>query len=504
MRFITTNENICSSNASCVVVPFFADRKMSQQHHMLIELDTASDGYISELIKVGDLSGKLGTTSLLYDLSNVTSERILIVGCGVQEELSIKNLSKAMIAAYKILEQTNIKDIAIYWMQDEFYKHKSLHSTKYLIRQIISSLYDASYKFDEFKKTKSSYSLDHIQIFVDNSNDKEKINLEIEIATYLNQAKTTYKNLANMPANICTPDYLAKTSTALAQQFKNVNTAVLNMDEIRDLGMGAFYAVAQGSNNHGKLISISYRGAHKDQAPIVLIGKGITFDTGGNSLKQAASMIGMKYDMCGAATVIAIMEFAAKSKLPINIIGLIAAAENMPGANATRPDDIVTTMSGLTVEILNTDAEGRLVLCDCLTYAKRFNPEMVIDFATLTGSTKDTFGETYSALFCNDDKLAKDLITASQRSQDLAWRMPLAPEYHAMLDSKVADMANIGTGGSGAIVAACFLEKFVDDMRWAHLDIAGSVGSMSGKDRGANGRPLPLMADFLLNLCKYG
>lgn len=316
------------------------------------------------------------------------------------------------------------------------------------------------------------------------------------------QAVQTGQNLArdlgNRPGNICFPEYLAEQAQALAAQYPDLlKVTVLNEQQMADLGMGAFLAVSKGSDRPGRIITIEYL-AHREEAPVVLLGKGITFDTGGISLKPGAGMDEMKYDMCGAASVLGTLRALCESRLPIHVVGAIAAAENMPSGKATRPGDIVTTMSGQTVEILNTDAEGRLVLCDALTYVKRFNPALVIDIATLTGACVVALGSVLTGMFTPDNELAAELETAGQNAFDRVWRMPVLDDYQEQLDSPFADIANIGGPKAGSVTAACFLQRFTRDYRWAHLDIAGTAWN-SGPNKGATGRPVPLLMQFLAN-----
>ena len=306
--------------------------------------------------------------------------------------------------------------------------------------------------------------------------------------------------MANTPPNICTTTFIAQVAKKLAKTSSKIKLTILEKKDLIKLNMGAFLAVAQGSPQPPKLICLEYNGHNNKtkQPPIVLIGKGITFDTGGNSLKSATSMVGMKYDMSGAATVLGLINFAIEMKLNINIVGIMAVTENMPGGDACRPEDVVTTMSGLTVEILNTDAEGRLILCEALTYCKKFNPKVVIDIATLTGACVVALGQHFSGLFSNNQELAKQLINAGKHSFDRVWQLPLTEEYHKQIESTVADIANIGGPHAGSITAACFLEKFAENYTWAHLDIAGTATINEGKAHHATGRPVPLLAEYLM------
>ena len=357
------------------------------------------------------------------------------------------------------------------------------------------NLTQVAYGYDEFKSKKNEFSLEQIELIADQSSlDAAQIKLIKAIQNGQNFAR----DLGNCPPNICFPEYLAEQAQALATEFPDLLTVtVLEEQQLANLGMHAFLAVSKGSERPGRVITLEYK-ANTDQAPIVLVGKGVTFDTGGISLKPGLGMDEMKYDMCGAASVLGTIRALCEAKLPIHVVGAIAAAENMPSGHATRPGDIVTTMSGQTVEILNTDAEGRLVLCDTLTYVKRFNPALVIDIATLTGACVVALGSVVSGLFTPDDELAEELTMAGQTAFDRVWRMPVYDDYQEQLDSPFADIANIGGPKAGAVTAACFLQRFTRDYRWAHLDIAGTAWN-SGANKGATGRPVPLLMQFIAN-----
>lgn len=362
------------------------------------------------------------------------------------------------------------------------------------------SLTQAAYGYDEFKSKKNNFVLEQIELIAASTNlDVAQISL-IEA---VQQGQNFARDLGNCPANICFPEYLAEQARALAAEFPDVlKVTVLEEQQLADLGMHSFLAVSKGSERPGRVITLEYK-ANPDQAPVVLVGKGITFDTGGISLKPGVGMDEMKFDMCGAASVLGTLRALCEANLPIHVVGTIAAAENMPSGHATRPGDIVTTMSGQTVEILNTDAEGRLVLCDTLTYVKRFNPAVVIDIATLTGACVVALGKVLSGLFTPDDELAQEINVAGEESFDRVWRLPVIDDYQDMLDSNFADIGNISGAGpqAGAILAACFLERFTREYRWAHLDVAGTAW-LSGAAKGSTGRPVPLLMQFIANRAK--
>ncbi|WP_111895032.1 leucyl aminopeptidase [Acinetobacter sp. MB5] len=361
------------------------------------------------------------------------------------------------------------------------------------------SLTQANYSYDEFKSKKNEFILDEIQFITAQS----PLNAEqLQLIQAVNAGQNFARDLGNRPGNICFPEYLAEQALTLAAEYPELlKVTVLDEQQIADLGMNAFLAVSKGSARAGRIITLEYK-AELEQAPIVLVGKGVTFDTGGISLKPGLGMDEMKFDMCGAASVLGTMRALCEAKLPIHVVGAVAAAENMPSDHATRPGDIVTTMSGQTVEILNTDAEGRLVLCDTLTYIQRFNPAVVIDIATLTGACVVALGKVLSGLFSPDDALAQELTQAGEQSFDRVWRMPVLDDYQELLDSPFADIANIGGPHGGAITAACFLQRFTRDYRWAHLDVAGTAW-LSGASKGSTGRPVPLLMQFIANRVQH-
>ena len=419
---------------------------------------------------------------LIANLSIQSNSQLL--GLGNSAELKATQLAKL---AQNIIKssQNKFKQITI----DFSALPEALHQL------FVLSLTQAAYAYDEFKSKKNDFALETIHLVAQQTTlNDEALNLIHAVQTGQSYAR----DLGNRPGNICFPEYLAEQALALAAQYPELlKVTVLNEQDMADLEMNAFLAVSKGSKRPGRVITLEYN-AQIQQAPVVLVGKGVTFDTGGISLKPGAGMDEMKFDMCGAASVLGTIQALCEAQLPIHVVGAIAAAENMPSAHATRPGDIVKTMSGQTVEILNTDAEGRLVLCDTLTYIKRFNPELVIDIATLTGACVVALGKVVSGLFTPDDALAQELQQAGEQSLDRVWRMPVMEDYQELLDSPFADIANIGGPYGGAITAACFLERFTRDYRWAHLDIAGTAW-LSGTAKGATGRPVPLLVQFLAN-----
>lgn len=462
-------------------------------------IDQLTDGCISKAIKLGDAHIKLGQTLMLHNIPNLNIDRILLVGCGKSNDFTHAGYREVIQHMASTLKNYSIRDAVCCITEINIPDHDISWKTQNAVKIITGALY----KFDAYKsKTEKAKhpkpELQKITFMIANRKEMEKATVGIKIGLALNIGITLTKDLANTPPNVCTPTYLAKAAQNLAKKYKSISVAVLERKDMQALKMGAFLSVAQGSAQPPKLITLEYRGAAKNQQPIVLVGKGITFDTGGSSLKSPTSMIGMKYDMCGAASVLGAINFAAELGLELNIIGVLAAAENMPGGEASHPDDIVTTMSGITVEILNTDAEGRLVLCDALTYCERFNPKVVIDMATLTGACIIALGNHHSGLFTNYQPLADDLLAAGIVSGDKCWQLPISEEYQKQLESSFADIANVGGSEAGSITAACFLSRFTKKYHWAHIDIAGTACKYTGKEKGATGQPVALIAEYLL------
>ena len=458
--------------------------------------DGAAEGRIAALIKRGDLEDKAGSTLLLPDLPGVQAERVLLVSLGKEDELGDKAWRDALAAAAKALAATPAKDAVVALADVELDKR----ALPWRLQQSARILADGAYRFDALKSDKDKKDKKHrgakkLVLLV-----TSELTAELDTAVLQGHAIATgmalAKDLGNLPGNICTPTHLAETAESLGKQHK-FDVEVLDRDDMEKLGMGSFLSVARGSHQPPKFIVMHYKGGKAKAKPVVLVGKGITFDTGGISLKPAAEMDEMKYDMCGAASVLGTFKAVAQMGLPINLVGLIPTTENMPGGGATKPGDVVTSMSGQTIEVLNTDAEGRLILCDALTYAERFKPECVIDIATLTGACVVALGKIPSGLLANDDELAAEILRRGTESGDRAWQLPLWDEYQELLKSNFADMGNIGGRYAGTITAACFLSRFTKDYKWAHLDIAGTAW-VSGDAKGATGRPVPLLSAFLI------
>lgn len=480
---------------ACVVVGIFESRKLTEPAKIL---DDASKGYISNILRQGDMEGKANTTLLLHSVPDIPSKRVMLIGLGKEKDFNDKAYQLAVSATFKALYQTGAAD-ATFFLADIPLKQRDI---AWKITQAIIIATESTYRFDRLKSKpeKEPSILGKVTIHVSDQASllvgEKALQQGIAIARGMNVAK----DLGNLAPNICTPTYLAEQAKEMAKLYK-LKISVLEQKDMEKLGMGAFLAVARGSHQPAKLIALEYRGLAKMEKPIVLVGKGVTFDTGGISLKPPAEMDEMKFDMSGAASVLGTLTAAAEMKLPLNIVGIIPATENMPGGNATKPGDVVTSMSGRTIEILNTDAEGRLILCDALTYAERYKPEVVIDIATLTGACVIALGHMASGLMSNNDQLAEELLQASELSSDRAWRLPMWDDYQELLKSNFADVANIGGRSAGTITAACFLSRFTEKYSWAHLDIAGTAWK-SGKEKGSTGRPVPLLMQFLISRAK--
>ena len=491
MEFSIKSGSPEKQRTACVVVGVFESRKLTLPAELL---DKASNGYIADIIRRGDMEGKAGTTLLLHSVPGTLADRILLVGLGKEKDFREKEFGNAIRVAVKTLNDTGAFDATFFLTELAVRKR----STAWRIRQATLIALDTTYKFDQFKSKKDDVRrpLRKLTLAVERRNELSEAEEAQAQGVAIAEGLALTKTLGNLPPNVCHPSYLADQARSMAETFK-LDCEILERADMEALGMHALLAVARGSHQPPKLIALTYKGAKAADKPIVLVGKGVTFDTGGISLKPAAEMDEMKYDMCGAASVLGTMQAVARMQLPINLTVIVPATENMPGGNATRPGDIVTAMSGQTIEILNTDAEGRLILCDALTYAERFNPDTVIDVATLTGACVVALGNIASGVFSNKDSLARDLLDAGEEAHDRAWHMPLWDDYQDLLKSPFADMANIGGRWGGAITAACFLSRFTKKYDWAHLDIAGTAWK-SGADKGATGRPVPLLTHYLL------
>jgi len=476
---------------ACVVVGVFESRKLALSGSLI---DRASEGYLSDIIRRGDMDGKLGTTLLLHRVPNTLCDRVLLVGLGREREFKDHQYREACQAAIKALNETGAMEAVVYLTELPVRRRDSA----WKVEQSVLMATAGVYRFDRLKSKQDEVRrpLRKITLTVSGRNELPMGEEALQRGLAIAQGISFAKDLGNLPGNICTPGYLADQALGLVKLY-GLKVEVLEQKDMEKLGMGSFLSVAKGSRQPPKLIVVQHLKGGKKQKPIVLVGKGITFDAGGISLKPAAEMDEMKYDMCGAASVLGTMKAIAQMALPLNVVAIIPSCENLPDGNANKPGDVVTSMSGQTIEILNTDAEGRLILCDALTYAEKFEPETVVDVATLTGACVIALGQHASGLFSNDDALARELLHAGETSHDRAWHMPLWDDYQEQLKSNFADMANIGGRPAGSITAACFLSRFARKFDWAHLDIAGTAWK-SGKEKGATGRPVALLAHFLM------
>lgn len=477
-------------NSDCIAVVVWEKGVLSDEAKLV---DKASKQGISKITRSEDFTGKLGATEIVYNLPGLKSKRLLLLGGGESKKFDSKNAAKMLGAGFKTLFESNASNahfaLASLTVNDE--------SSAWIVQRLALEAECGSYRYTETKSKKGkAISTKLISVSPIAGAQRKALDAALKTGRAIGSGINRARELGNLPGNICTPTYLAKEATTLGEKHSSLKVKVLGEKQMARLKMGSLLSVSAGSAEEAKLIVMEYKGAKADSKPHVLVGKGVTFDTGGISLKAGLAMDEMKFDMCGAASVVATMATVAQLKLPINIVGLVGAVENMPSSTATKPGDIVTSMAGKTIEVLNTDAEGRLVLCDVLTYAERYKPRSVIDIATLTGAAVATFGSHVSALLSNDDKLAATLIECGQDSLDPVWQLPLWEEYQSLLNSNFADIANIGGPRAGTITAACFLARFAEKFKWAHLDIAGSAWH-SGAQKGATGRPVALLVEYL-------
>ena len=495
IKAFNTKNAIAEHKAGCVVVGVYENSKLTTQAKLL-----DSKGMLSAALKSGDISGKAGSTLLLHAAGG-QAKRVLLVGLGPEAGISDRNFMSAAQAVARALSTLGSPDALLALPLDQTLGRDA----HWAIRSLVLTLRESAYRSDSLKSKKD-----------ENTNGVKRFAIGVEAAQLTEARKTLAqsiavanglelgKTLGNLPPNICTPTYLANTAKQLAEDFK-LGVEVLDRKQLEALKMGSFLSVTQGSEQPPKFIVLKHMGGKPKDAPVVLVGKGITFDTGGISLKPGAGMDEMKYDMCGAGSVLGTFRAIAEMQLKLNVIGVIPTCENMPSGRATRPGDIVTSMSGQTIEILNTDAEGRLILCDALTYVERFKPAVVVDIATLTGACVTALGHHNTGLFTRHDQahdaLANELLAAGKAANDTAWRMPIEDAYQEQLKSNFADIANIGGPPGGSITAACFLERFTRKYTWAHLDIAGTAWK-SGAAKGATGRPVPLLTTFLMDRAK--
>jgi leucyl aminopeptidase len=487
MQYLATTTAPAILETDCIVVAVFELGELSPSASTL---NDKSDGNISRIITRGDITGKAGQTLLLQDVKGITSPRVLLVGCGKKGSTSENNYISAITAMATVLNSSAIRHASSCLAEIDVQSRP----LEWKVRQTAISTEAVLYKYTQTKSDikPQDFPLESISFYDESDATQAALSGQA-----ISNGMTLARELGNLPGNVCTPTYLAQQAVELSNRFDSVSTSILDEDEMADLGMGSLLSVSRGSREPAKLIVMNYKG-NGDARPVVLVGKGLTFDAGGISLKPSQGMDEMKYDMCGAASVFGTLAAIAELNLAINVIGVVPSSENMPDGDANKPGDVVTSMAGKTIEILNTDAEGRLILCDALTYSARFEPEVVIDIATLTGAIIVALGSQASGLMANNQQLADQLLQAGNDSYDRVWQLPIWDDYQQQLDSNFADIANIGGKEAGSVTAACFLSRFTKDFNWAHLDIAGTAWK-SGKAKGATGRPVPLLVQFLLN-----
>jgi len=488
MNFTLGTTAVPELDTECLVIGVFENAPLQWSAELI---DQASHGALQHLINSGDIDTDWKSTTMLHGLDGVAAKRILVLGCGETEKFSAVRYDNVCMSAGEFLRDhtTTTAHICLHEIET------GNMNTHWRLRQAAVNVDRANYRYTATKKPKDD---DNDPLISASFHAGDEMQAALDEAAGLAKGYLRSRELGNLPPNICNPAYLADTAREIANNYENTVVKILERDEMAQLKMSALLAVGQGSVNGPRLIVLKYQGKDESSQPIVLVGKGITFDTGGISLKSGPNMEQMKFDMGGAASVIGAFEACADMHLPINLVCIVAAAENMPDGNAYRPGDVLTSMSGKTIEVLNTDAEGRLVLCDALTYSQRFNPAALIDVATLTGASVIALGHHASAVMSHHDDLAEQLIEAGQTALDRGWRLPLWDDYQAQIKSTFADMKNVGGMAAGSITAGCFLSRFTKNQRWAHIDCAGSTW-IWGSDKGSTGRPVGLLIQYLID-----
>jgi leucyl aminopeptidase len=493
MQFEVWAKGLATLSVDCIVLGVFEEGELPEEAS---DIDSASAGFLKKLLARGDFSGRAGETLLLTELPGIEASRALLTGLGPKKGFGRKSWRRSLGAAITAVSRTRIASIAVAIDRppakelDDYYFGRA-------IAEIVGS---TLYRVNDLKTAKKpkAPALQKVLAGPVRKAGVEAAERGLEHGQAIATAASLQRDLANLPSNVCTPTYLADQARTIAKQYASLRVQVLDEAAIKKEKMGCLLAVSQGSHEPPRFIVLEHRAGKADSSPVVLVGKGVTFDTGGISLKDPPNMDEMKFDMSGAAAVLASLSLVARLRLPMRVIGLIAAVENMPSGHAVKPGDIATSAAGLTVEILNTDAEGRLILSDALHYSRRFNPAAVVDIATLTGACVVALGHHHSGAMGNDDDLVHELVEAGVRADDRAWHMPLTEEYAEQLKSNFADFANVGGRDGGAITAAAFLSKFTQGLKWAHLDVAGTA-YQGGAQKGSTGRPTPLLADFLIH-----
>ena len=490
MEFGVWSKGLATLAVDCLVLGVFEEAQLGAEAR---SVDLACGGRLKQLLERGDFSGRAGETLLVTDLTGLGAARVLLTGLGPAKHLQRKSWRKAWSAAVAALTRTRIASCAV-----AIDRPAAKQLDDYYFGRAVAELTGAAlYRINDLKTAKKPPPYALRKVLAGPVRKAAAATRGLAHGAALAAAAAVQRDLANLPANVCTPTFLAEQARALGRRHAQLRVRVLDEPAIRREKMGCLLAVAQGSQQPPRFIVLEYRAPRQQQPPIVLVGKGVTFDSGGISLKDPPGMDEMKFDMSGAAAVLAAVTFSAQLRLPLHVVGLIAAVENMPSGKAVKPGDIATSASGQTVEILNTDAEGRLILCDALHYARRFHPAAVIDIATLTGACVVALGHHHAGVMGNDEPLVRELLEAGVRADDRCWQLPATDEYAEQLKSNFADFANVAGRDGGACTAAAFLGKFTHGLKWAHLDIAGTA-YQSGAQKGSTGRPTPLLADFLL------
>ncbi len=491
MKYFTTTGDASRRAVDCVIVGVYERNKLGQA---AAQIDEAANGAVSAALKRGDASGELGRAILMSGLDGVRAARVVVTGLGKAGKLGASEFRRAVASAMAAVSKSKVTQV----LNGLTLEDVTDTPVYYRARHAVLTMLESAYRFTELKtgRQPAAMKLKSLGVAIARRAESPLATLGAHHAEAIGQGMRLAKDLGNLPANVCTPSYLARTAQRLAREHAGVKARVLNEADMKRLKMLSLLSVTAGTTEPARLIILEYKGSASAR-PVVLVGKGVTFDSGGISLKPGPGMDEMKFDMCGAAGVIGTLLAVATMKLPINVTAVVPAVENLPSGKATKPGDIVKSMSGQTIEILNTDAEGRLILCDALTYARRFKPDTVIDVATLTGACVIALGHHLTGIMSSSDALAAEIVAAGNAAGDRGWQLPLGPEYAKQLDSNFADMANVGGRDGGAITAGCFLNKFTDGLDWAHLDIAGTAWK-SGKEKGATGRPVPMLTQLLL------
>ena len=504
VEFTTARINPAARRADCLVLGAYERRELTPSAR---QADEAAGGALGQVLADGDLAAAVGSTALVRRPPGLPAKRVVLVRLGARLGLDDRAFRRAARSAARAVAGTGSVGAADFLAEAEAGgggdAGEEVRDEAWRVRAVAEAYGDAAYRFDEGKSEKDAAAAPRLRrVAIHSSGAAPGARLTarraLAEAAAIDAGKRLARDLGNRPGNVCTPSHLAERAAALAEEFEALSVEVLEEERMRELGMGALLAVARGSREPPKLIVVEYAGGSPDEAPVVLVGKGVTFDSGGISIKPAAAMDEMKFDMCGAASVLGAIRAAAELRLPLNVVSVVPAVENLPGGRAVKPGDVVTSLSGQTVEILNTDAEGRLILCDAIGYAERFDPDTVIDVATLTGACIIALGHVASGLFTNCPDLGAALRAAGERSGDRCWELPVWPEYEEALKSNFADVANVGGRPAGSVTAAVFLSRFARDRRWAHLDVAGTAWT-SGKNKGATGRPVPLLVQYLID-----